>query len=433
LGFGQQKALTLEDARAAALAKNINVLQADYNVQGAQSNVLAAKGAYLPTLSASGTWSRSQVQNQVETQQVVQGIVLPGTGTGFNVSNNFSTSVNANYVIFDGLGRESKMGQAVSNAVSTELTTARTRQSIVFQVDAAYLNVLRNEQLVKVGEENLKRDNQQLARIEESNKVGALALADVYRQQSQVAADELALITAQNTYDKSKADLTALLGLDLSEDYAIADPSISTDFPQTELDSVAHFYQSFEELKKRAMAARPDYRSAQETLNAAESGVSSARSSYFPSIDAFASYRLSNVEINHLSDNKTLGWGLSLQWNLFDGFRTNQAIQNAVVQERSAEVSLRQAEINVSVDVKKALLDLEAARKSLDASHKALVSSTEDRKIAEERYNLGAGTLLDLLVAQANLVNAQVNQVNASYGYITAKRNVEYVLGERTY
>jgi outer membrane protein TolC len=46
---------------------------------------------------------------------------------------------------------------------------------------------------------------------------------------------------------------------------------------------------------------------------------------------------------------------------------------------------------------------------------------------------LGAGTLLDLMVANANLVNAQANQVNASYNYITSKRNVEYALGEKSY
>ncbi len=101
--------------------------------------------------------------------------------------------------------------------------------------------------------------------------------------------------------------------------------------------------------------------------------------------------------------------------------------------QRNAEISLVQAQRDINVDVKKALLDLEAARKQYEVSQKGLVSATEDRKIAEERYNLGAGTLLDLLVANANLVNAQANQVNAVYNFITAKRNVEYALGEKQY
>jgi len=83
--------------------------------------------------------------------------------------------------------------------------------------------------------------------------------------------------------------------------------------------------------------------------------------------------------------------------------------------------------------VKKAMLLLESARKSLDVARKGLRSAQEDRRIAEERYNLGAGTLLDLLVANAGLVSSEAARINAAYVYVAAKRNMEYALGERVY
>jgi len=426
IAAAQTKTLTLEQARQIALERNLSVAQAQNNVEAAQASVMAATGDYLPTLSASGGWTRNQTEGPV----TIGGVQIPNTKAVFN---NFSTSVNLNYTLFNGFAREGNYTRTSANAIATEQTAARTRQSIIFQVERAYLNVLRNEQLVKVSEENLKRDLRQLERITESNRVGALSRADVYRQQSQVAADELSVINAQNNYDKAKADLLALIGLDVNDDYTIADPSISTEIARSELESSAEQYSNFPELARRALAKRPDYLGATESVRSAEGGISAARSGYFPSVSAFAGYGFSNRELSRLTENKSINWGLNLRWNLFDGFSTNEALQSAYVQKKNAELSLQQTERNINVEVKKALLDLEAARKAYEVSQKGLVSATEDRKIAEERYNLGAGTLLDLLTANAGLVSAQANKVNAVYDFIIAKRNLEYVIGERTY
>jgi outer membrane protein len=430
LAYGQGKTVTLDQARQIALERNLNVVQSQNNIESAQASVLAATGNYLPTISASAGWTRYQNDRVASFDQGQQ---IPGTG-GFSVNNSFNTSLNVNYTIFDGFSREATYNRASSNSVSTEQVAVRTRQSVVFQVEASYFNVLRNEQLVKVSEENLKRDNRQLERITESNRVGALSLADVYRQQSQVATDELNLITAQNNFDKSKADLEALIGLDLKDDHSFSDPSILTEIDSSDLSASVERYKSQADLTQRAIASRPDYKSALESFSATESGVTSARGGYYPRIGASLGYSLGgNDRLRRISDNKTLSWGIGINWNIFDGFQTNQSLQSAIVVKRNAEISLAQTERNINVEIKKALLDLDAARKQYEVSLKGLVSSTQDYRIAEERYNLGAGTLLDLLTASANLVNAQANKVNASYNYVTSKRNVEYVLGERTY
>ena len=428
----QPQTLSLKQAVDFALEKNITVIQTQNSSEAAQSRVLAAYGNYLPTLTASGSWNRSQ-NDQAGTYTTNSFGGTQSFPASFSVTNNFSTRLDLNYVIFDGFGREAGFNAAKSSASSSEDKTIRARQTATNLVESSYLNILRLEQLVKVSEENLKRDNRQLERITESNKVGAVALADVYRQQTQVASDELLLITAQNNYDNAKADLIALIGLDAATDYQISDPTISTSIDRSELDSTHQKYTSVTDLSQRAIAARPDYVAARSDLDAAESGVTEARSGYYPTVSASAGYSMSNNEFSRISDNKNINWGIGVRWNIFDAFRTNQSLQTAIANKKSAEASLAQAERDISVQVKKAMLALEAAHKQVEVSQKGLVSATEDRKIAEERYNLGAGTLLDLLTANAGLVNAQANDINATYNYITSKRNLEYVIGERTY
>ena len=425
--FGQNP-LTLEQAKAIALERNLDVVQAMNNVESAQSSVLAATGNYLPTLSASGGWSHDR-----SSARYLNGVEIPSGTSGVTESDYYRTGVDLNYTIFDGFAREATHGRATSNAVAAEQRSDRTRQSVAFQVETQYLNVLRLEQLVTVSEENLKRDRRQLERITESNKVGALSLADVYRQQSQVAADELNLINAQNDFNKAKADLASLIGLDMTEEHTFADPAIQPTISKEELDGALTQYDSFASVSGRALAARPDFIGARENLSAAESGVTIAKSGYWPSVAASAGYGLANNKFSRLTDNNDISVGINLRWNIFDGFATNERIQTAAAARRNAEVSVVQLQRDINVEVKKALLDLDAARKQYEVSQKGLVSATEDRKIAEERYNLGAGTLLDLLTANANLVNAQANGVNASYNFLLSKKRVEYTIGEHAY
>ncbi|MBA4312550.1 MAG: hypothetical protein C0417_07960 [Chlorobiaceae bacterium] len=421
----EQVVLTLEKAVELAFQNNLSVLQANNNVDAASGSLLAAYGSYLPYINASGSWNRTDNQ-RVGLQ--FEGVNIPVISK--STTNYFQTSIGAGYTIFDGFQREANFSKASANMVGSEYNATRTKQSIRYQIESSYLNLLKQEQLVKVTEENLKRDQRQLERITESNRIGALSLADVYRQQSQVAADELSVINSQNSFNQLKADLVSLIGIDMNKDYQFSDPAIAGMIGQLEFEATKEEYKNSDELVRRALDSRVDYLSAKENYNAATASVTAAWGQYLPSISASARYSLSNEKYENLNDNRSMSWGINLSWDIFDRFLTNQAVQTAIVSTKNSETAVKQQERNISVEVQKALMNLESAQKQVEVSQKGLKSATEDRKIAEERYNLGAGTLLDLLTANAGFVNASANNINATYFYITAKKNLDYVLGE---
>ncbi len=426
------KSLTLKDALDIALERNVSVIQARNSLEGSQSAQQAAVGSLLPTLAASGSylnqrnWSPSTGGGTI----LVGGfpVDVPASG-GSLMRESYSAGIDSRVVLFNGFANTSNVRRAQSNTSATEYSLNRTEQNTIFQTHQLYLNIVRTYELLKVNEDNLKRSQRQLERITESNKVGAVALADVYRQQVQVGTDELNLIQAQSNHEKAKQDLLAFLGVDFTTEFSFDFKGIPNDVDTSEFAAVNARYTNFGDLVNGALQKRPDYLSSIENVNGADASVTAARAGHFPTVSASASYGYNNTTLSTLGDNKNLSLNLNVSLPIFSGFATQNQIEQASVQRKNAEEGLNQARRQITVDIRKALLDLEASEKQLMVTKSSVVSAEMDRKIAEEKYNLGAGTLLDLLVANANYTNALSNKVNALINYLLAKKNTEFALG----
>jgi outer membrane protein len=430
----QPVSLTLQKAVTLAIEKNTSVIQARNNVDASGTASLSALGSMLPTLSASASASQSQNWSP-ETGRTVflpDGTSFVSTQGGFSRSVYYNAGLSSNLVLFNGFANTSNLSRARSNESATEFTYNRTQQGVIIQTYSLYLNVVKTYQLMQVSEDNLKRSQRQLERISESNKVGAVAIADVYRQQVQVGSDELSLIQAQANYEKSKADVVAYLGTEYNGEYTFDFTGIPTDIDTTEYASVNKQYSDYQALVNQAISARPDYLASLETLNASEASLTMARGNYYPTISANANYSWQSPDsfvFSLFRDYRGLSLSLNVSLPIFNGFSTQNQIEQASVQRKNADEQVRQNQRQVRVDIRKALLDLESAEKQVSVSQTTVKSAEMDRTIAEEKYNLGAGTLLDLLVATANYTNAVSNKVNAVVGYLMAKKQVEYTVG----
>ncbi|MFA6468110.1 MAG: TolC family protein [Bacteroidota bacterium] len=418
-----QEKLSLQQAIQTALDKNIDVIRSKNSMQSADANVTSSFGNFLPSLSASAGVGRSGSSFDPT-------LFIP---SGVSANGSASAGLNANMVIFDGFRNLSTYNRASSSADAAAFNFAKQKQTTVLLVEQAYLTVLRNEQLLKVSQENLKRSQQQLSRIEESNKVGALAKSDVYRQQVQTANDELALINAQSNYDNSKQDLLYLLALDVTKEYEFADATVIQELNALVLDSLRQEYADYNKLVQEALEARPDYQSSVLAKRVSESDLTISRSGHYPTLSLNAGYGYSGNDLGTLTDTKTWNWRLSLSLPIFSGFQTSTSVQASQLNYELAEQQVEQAKRNVAKEVKSALLNLEAARKRYDVSLKNVKSAEEDRRIAEERYNLGSNTLLDLLVATANFTQAQSNKVSSSYDFVYAKLQFRIAVGREKY
>lgn len=422
-GSAAQEKLTLQNAIQTALEKNIDVIRSKNSMQISDANVTAAFGTFLPTVSASASVGRNGSSFDPT-------VFIP---SGVSANGSASVGLNANVTLFDGFRNTSSYSRASSNADAAAFNYAKQKQTTVLFVEQAYLTVLRNGQLLKVAQDNLKRSQQQLSRIEESNKVGAVAKADLYRQQVQTANDELSVINAQSAYDNSQQDLLYLLALDVTKEYQFEDQAVLQQIDALVNDSLQQEHADYNGLVKEALQTRPDYQSSVLAKNISSNDLSIARSGHYPSLGLSAGYGLSGDGLGSISDSKTWNWRLSLSLPIFNGFSTSTQVQTSQLNLDLADQQLEQARRSVAKEVKSSILSLETARKRYEVSLKNLTSAEEDRRIAEERYNLGSNTLLDLLVATANYTQAQSNKVTSSYDFVYAKLQFRIAVGREKF
>ena len=114
---------------------------------------------------------------------------------------------------------------------------------------------------------------------------------------------------------------------------------------------------------------------------------------------------------------------------IFDRFLTKSNVEVAEASYMSTNATFQLLLQQVRAQVKKAFYDMESAELQLQATNRAIVSAAENRRTAQERYNLGAGTVLDFLTAESLYLTADVNRVNAIYNYLGSRSTVEYYTG----
>ncbi|MCL4510296.1 MAG: TolC family protein [Bacteroidetes bacterium] len=433
LAFGQQsdaaKQLTLQDCIRLAVERNASVLQAQYQAQSQGARVLSAYGNLLPTLSANGQFSYQD--NNIESGITVGGVLIPFKARA--ISRRYSTSVSANYDLFDGFANYASLNSARSLSQSAGLAYKRTKQSAVYQTTQLYLSVFQARDQLKVVQDNLKRDQRQLESIMESNKVGSASLADVYQQQVAVSNDEYQLVQAQNSYDNGQANLKFYLGIKVTDNVVFGDPTVKSVLDTTEFTRVNQQFDQTSALLDKAYETRPDYQAAIENVNASRSSLAVANAAYSPTVSAFAQYGLNGPQTNQITQNANLYMGLSVSLPIFNGFQTQTGIEVAKANLETAKQNLDVAKRQVQLDVYQAMLNLHAAEKQYEAAVRSIASAKINLETAQEKYRIGGATLLDVLTANASYTTAETNQVVAAYGYINAKQAVEFALGTINY
>jgi outer membrane protein len=228
-------------------------------------------------------------------------------------------------------------------------------------------------------------------------------------------------MTAQNTVRNSSLALTRLVESTTPVTAAAGDAS---NFSISPIDSGAVVSLALD---------GPTVRQAQAALSAANASVSSARTSYFPTLSASLRYggsgydKLYGIGDGQLAYSNT--FSLSANYNIWDGRNRAVALDRAHVTVATNEALLRDANLLAQQNILQQISTLRSAEERIRIQQLSVQAAQEDLRVQQQRYNFGSSTLLEVTTSQNALTSAQQALIQARLDYRTARAQIEAIIG----
>ena len=421
--------VTFDEAVRIALDQNTSIRRAQAGAREANAQVQSEWMDFAPDLdfSSSTGYDFGRGFSQVE------GAVITQSRNSFNVS------AQSGITLFNGFENTASLRRANNQARASELDLDRTRREVAFTVMDQFILLVESREQVRVRREQLEALQQQLEQTEEFVDAGASPVSDLYQQQADVAEAEQQLLQARREREVGKTRLIQTLQLN---------PRAAYDFqiPDLEGDTLGTATYDLSALIDEAFQNRLDLQVAKAERRAAEQNVRAAKSAYYPTISIGGSYRsdwLSTRQIedpqtgqltqpsffNQLDNNRGGGIGISLNIPIFDQLQRNTQVEQAQVQAQNAEYDLQDQRQEVALQVRQAYLDYRNAVQQLQASRSRLRAARQARTATQERYNLGAASIVELRNANRDFVDAASQQVRARYNLLFQQKQIDYQVG----
>jgi len=411
--------ITFDDAIRIALRQNTTLLQANNSAALSSATVRQQQLSFLPDLR----FTTNTGQNYGRTFSEDEGRIIDQTTQSVNAS------VSSSVTLFNGLTNVASLRSAQLSEDAGERNVKRAEQTVAFTVASNFLALVQQQEQLRVQRENLAAQEAQEKQIKAFVDAGSRPISDLYQQQAAVASARSQVVNAERAFELAKVDLIQTLQLDPRGSYAFAPPALDT-------ASKANATFSLDSLLTRALGQRSDLFAQQSLVSAASQNVKAANGSRWPSLSLSAGYNSAYSSAtpigftDQLNQRRGGSLAIGLSIPLFDRGTTDLAAQRAQIAEDNARLDLKDRQQQVGLEVRRAYLDYRAATQQLDAAEAQLRAAALALQASQQRYNVGAATLLEVTQARATQLQGASALVTARYGLLFQRTLIGYYIGD---
>jgi len=449
----QKVIYNLNDCIRIAIQNNLDLKNSVLRAESSEINFKQAKNELYPSLNVNYNLGSNNGRN-----------IDPFTNGFINEQLTFSNlGLTINAEIFNGLRIKNNIKQSRFNLQASEMEIEEEEQNLIIEVTFRYIQILNAKDLLELSKARLETTKGQLDRLEAHYNEGFGNPADYTDMQGQYATDEIGIINAENSLKEAVLNLIRLLSTEPDAEILFEDIE---GLVETEM-----YPYSALEVFDDALTNLATFKAKRLRIQAADSGVKSAKSFYYPEVSLFGQFNtnysslaqtfsetgtgivetgdfveIANQEFPVLSErtsyqaedinyqdqfnnNFNSVVGVSVRIPIFNGFfaKNEVALQKVQLKEKSNDLQNTTLEFKQSIE--EAYLKMESAFDRNFILVSQVNAYEQSFRTNEIRFNNGVSNIVAYLTSKNNLDAAMLNLSKAKYEYILRVRILDYYRG----
>jgi outer membrane protein len=422
--FTLEKPLSIGKVIFISLENNPDLNQAHFRIQQAKAMTDLANGAFWPTLGFYTEYMQGDAPSSYLFKTIDQRKLPPDVN--FNDPGwfeNYETGLNAGINLFNSGKDYLALQMAKKEETIAKLNRKVIENSLVAQVIRTFYDTLAALEFIVIAGESVNTVAEQLRIMKVRFDGGGALKSDVLSLEVRLAQAKEQLLSSENRYKLTMANLSNLMGLDpafFSEQEGVLEKSFldNPSIPETYADGI-----------RFALENRPELTRVRQQLIKSRIGLDSARAGYLPRLDLVARYYMADPNMKYNTGRENWIASLMLNWDFFTGFSTPANIRNAEAMIKEMLEADRNAVLGIKLDVKTAYLNFEEAQSRYQVAISTVDSAEESLRLIKNHYLGGSVPVTRFLEAELDLNRAQIRVANAYYDRIKAASEIARAIG----
>jgi len=422
----QTQPWTFRQCLDTALQRNISVNQSRLANELNKVDLEQVKANRIPSVSANANEALNFGKN-----------VDPTTNSfvteGYH-STNFGVS--SSYNLFNGLQNANTIRQNRLDVQAGQYDIDKIKNDVTLNITTGYLQVLFANEILAAAKSQEAATATQVERSEKMVNAGKSPESDLLQIQSQLATDNLSVVTAQIQLDLAKVTLMQLMEIPITDGFDVEVPLMD--------ESAAALLQTNEEIYQKSLAVQPQITSASLKTSASMMALKISQGAHWPRISLGA-----NMNTNYASSRKKGNvnpegypffeqvWdniGQSLSMGVSIPIYSNRQIKSNIDRARINLITTRLNEQNVKNVLRKSVeqtyTDMQAAVKKYEATKQQVAAVESVYQNSEKKFAVGVMSATDFLIQKNNFTQSQSNLIQAKYDYIFKRKILDFYQGK---